>query len=367
MSSAKFTVILALFCSVRMKFFSKFVSIVRHASTALRKRILFLLLSLVIFNVSVWICAFIISAQHPVFLGLVVLAYGLGLRHAVDADHIAAIDNTTRKLMQEKQKPVAVGFFFSLGHSTVVILLSLLVAFSTSFVKTNLPAFKETGSIIGTSISSIFLLGVGIINLLVLIDIIKVWKKIVKGEKYTEEALDEHLTNRGFLARLLKPVLKTVKKSWHMYPVGFLFGLGFDTASEIGLLSISAATGASGLPIFAIIILPLAFTAGMSLIDTLDSVLMLGAYGWAYVKPIRKLYYNMHITFLSVFIALFIGSIEALQIITKKLQLKGPFFYFIQELDFGNLGYIIIGAFLASWIISLLLYRIKKYDLLERR
>lgn len=350
-----------------MKFFSKLASIVQHASSALRQRLFFLLFSLVVFNAGVWICAFIISAKHPFFLGLVVLAYGLGLRHAVDADHIAAIDNTTRKLMQEKQKPVAVGFFFSLGHSTVVILLSLLVAFSASFVKTNLPAFEETGSLIGTLVSSIFLLLVGIINLFVLIDIIKVWRKVVNGGKYTEEALHEHLTNRGFLARLLKPVLKTVRSSWHMYPVGILFGLGFDTASEIGLLSISAATGASGLPILEILILPLAFTAGMSLIDTLDGVLMLGAYGWAYVKPIRKLYYNMNITFLSVFIALLIGSIQALQIIAEKLQLKGAFFSFIREVDFGNLGYIIIGAFLASWCISFLVYRVKRYDLFETK
>lgn len=350
-----------------MKFLSKLVSITQHASPALRNRLLSLLFFLVFFNIGIWLSALIISSKHPVFFGLVILAYGLGLRHAVDADHIAAIDNTTRKLLQEKQKPVAVGFFFSLGHSTVVIILSLLVAFSASFVSTNLPAFKETGSLIGTSISSIFLLVVGIINLFVLIDIIKVWKKVVTGQKYIEETPNEHLTNRGFLARLLKPVLNTVKSSWHMYPVGFLFGLGFDTASEIGLLSISAATGASGLPFLEILILPLAFTAGMVLIDTLDGILMLGAYGWAYVKPIRKLYYNINITFLSVFIALFIGSIEGLQVIAEKLQLKSPFFTFIRELDFGNLGYIIIGVFLASWIISLLVYRIKKYDLFETK
>lgn len=348
-----------------MKFLSKLVSITQHASPALRNRLFSLLFFLVFFNIGIWLSAFIISSKHPVFFGLVILAYGLGLRHAVDADHIAAIDNTTRKLLQEKQKPVAVGFFFSLGHSTVVILLSLLVAFSASFVNTNLPAFQETGSFIGTSVSSIFLLAVGIINLFVLIDIIKVWRKVVGGEKYAETTLHEHLMNRGFLARLLKPVLKTVRKSWHMYPVGFLFGLGFDTASEIGLLSISAATGASGIPIWEVILLPLAFTAGMVLIDTLDGILMLSAYGWAYVKPMRKLYYNMHLTFLSVFIALFIGSIQTLQIIADKLHLDNPLFTFIRELDFGNLGYIIIGVFVISWLFSLLVYRIKRYDSLK--
>ena len=240
--------------------------------------------------------------------------------------------------MQDGKKPVAVGFFFSLGHSTIVVLLSILVAASAAFVRHNLPALQNAGSIIGTSISGFFLIMIGIINLIVLIDIYRMWKKVVKKKgKYKNFSIEEHLDKRGITVRMLKPFLKAVTHSWNMYIVGFLFGLGFDTASEVGFLSISAATGASGMPIENIILLPLAFTAGMSLIDTLDGILMLGAYGWAYVKPIRKLYYNMNITFISVVIALFIGSIEAMQVIFSQLKLSGGFYDFINNLDFGNL------------------------------
>ncbi len=332
----------------------------------LRRRLYLVISVLITINSLVWIPTLLSSAQYPVLLGLVTLAYTLGLRHAVDADHIAAIDNTTRKLMQDGQHPVAVGFFFSLGHSTIVILLSIIVAFSASFVTNNLPSFRENGALIGTSISSLFLLAIGIINLLVLINIIKMWQKVKKGEKYNELTIQEHLSQRGFLARLLKPVLKTVTSSWNMYLVGFLFGLGFDTASEVGILSISAATGASGMPVINILLLPLAFTAGMSLIDTLDGILMLGAYGWARLKPARKLYYNMNITAISVIIALFIGTIEALQILIDRLKLNGKFFGLVGNLDFGNLGYFIIAAFILSWAVSFGIYKIKNYDSLDK-
>lgn len=349
-----------------MEFIKKLSSMLQKASPDLRKRLFSIFAFLAIFNGLVWIYTFFTWHRFPVMLGLVTLAYGLGLRHAVDADHIAAIDNTTRKLMQDGKRPVGVGFFFSMGHSTIVVILSVLVAISAAFVKNNLPTFKSTGAIIGTSVSGFFLLMIGVINLIVLLDIFKTWRSVVKKQKrYTDMSLEEHLSKRGVTSRILKPFLKTVSNSWNMYVVGFLFGLGFDTASEVGLLSISAATGASGMPIGNIILLPLAFTAGMSLIDTMDGILMLGAYGWAYVKPIRKLYYNMNITFISVIIALFIGSVEAMQVIFSQLKLSGGFYDFINNLDFGNLGYIIIGTFIVAWLLSIGIYKFKKYDLLD--
>lgn len=298
-----------------MELVNKFIGIIKNASPDLKRRLFMILILLVLFNGLVWLYAFLAWQKYPTFFGLITLAYGLGLRHAVDADHIAVIDNTVRKLMSEGKRPVGVGFFFSLGHSTIVIILSCLAAFSAGFVKNNLPYLKETGALIGTSISSFFLLAIGIVNLIVFLDIFKVWRKIKMGGKYQNIPIEEHLNKRGIMTSLLKPFLKSISKSLNMYAVGFLFGLGFDTASEIGLLSISAATGVSGMPILNIIILPLAFTAGMSLVDTLDGILMLGAYGWAYINPTRKLYYNMNITFFSAVTALLLGGIEVLQVI----------------------------------------------------
>lgn len=353
-----------------MKFLKTIQIIFQAAEPDLRKRLLGVFLFLFIFNIFIWLFAFATWHQYPSLLGLITLAYGLGLRHAVDIDHIAAIDNTTRKLMHDEKRPVSVGLFFSLGHATVVIILSVFAAFSAAFITTNLPILKNIGMIIGTSISSIFLLLIGFINLLVLVELFHTWKIVVKPitkQKVKDKKimLDEQFDKQGLLTRIARPLLKTITASWQMYFIGFLFGLGFDTASEVGLLSISAATGVSGMPFVAIMMLPLAFTAGMALIDTLDGILMLGAYGWAYVKPVRKLYYNMHITLISIVIALLIGSIEGLQIIASQLQLHGVFFDSIKALDFGILGYLIIAIFALSLLISLLMYKYKKYDLLE--
>lgn len=331
----------------------------------LRKQIILLLGSLILINILLWLGVFIYAKQYPFLLGLASLAYGFGLRHAVDADHIAAIDNTVRKLMQDGQKPIGVGLFFSLGHSTIVILLSLGVAISAGYISTNLPQFKEIGSLIGTSVSAIFLLVIGIINLLVFIDIFKTWRHVTTHGKFSEEHIDEHLHNRGLIARILKPLLKTIKYSWQMYFVGFLFGLGFDTASEVGLLSISAASGSQGVPFMGIFLLPLIFTAGMALVDTLDSILMLGAYGWAQIHPVRKLYYNLNITFISVVIALFIGSLEALQILSERLGYKHGIFALANSIELENVGYIIIVAFIISWLFSYIIYKVRKYDQLE--
>ncbi len=346
-----------------MNFLNRLFTSIFHTSPQIRKRFITMIIVLAGFNGIVWVFVLLASRSYPLLLGLAVLSYGFGLRHAVDADHIAAIDSTTRKLMQDGKRPVAVGFFFSLGHSVVVIVLSMLVAVSVSFVQHNLPFFKETGSLIGTSVSAVFLLIIGVINLIVLLEVINTWRKVVNGKKQVhEKKLDEFLDNRGLLTGLLKPLLKLVNNSWNMFLIGLLFGLGFDTASEIGLLSISAITATKGIPVWYIVLLPLVFTAGMTLVDTLDGILMLGAYGWAYVKPIRKLYYNMNITFVSVFIALFIGGIEILQLFISKLHLRGNLFSYIKMLDFGNLGYVIIGIFLFSWIFSAVFYKAKGFD-----
>lgn len=348
-----------------MKLTRKMLRIISNFPLDLKKRLFGEFVFLILFNIGVWISTLLLWNKFPILLGLVTLSYGLGLRHAVDADHIAAIDNSTRKLMNEGKKPVSVGLFFSLGHSTIVILLSTLLAISTGFIKNHLPSFETAGSIIGTIISSFFLLSIGIINLMTLIGIFKTWKLVLKGKKYSPQELHRYLDGKGAMTKLLKPLLKTVSNSWNMYIVGFLFGLGFDTASEVGLLSVSAASGVSGMPLWAIILLPLAFTAGMSLIDTLDGILMLGAYGWAYIKPVRKLYYNLNITFISVVIALFIGSVEAMQLIIRELNLKGELFNAIISINFASLGYIIIATFIISWGLSVVVYKFKKYDRLE--
>ena len=353
--------------SPKVGIITKLTSIIQNADPALRNRLIIISALLILLNVGVWIAILFASHMTSTLIGLASIAYGLGLRHAVDADHIAAIDNTTRKLMQDGKKPVATGLFFSLGHSTIVVVLSAIVALSAGFVSKNLPAFQETGSLIGTTVSSIFLLAIGIINLIVLIETYKVWRKVVNGGTYERENLHQHLHAGGFFIKFFHPVLRGITSSWQMYPVGFLFGLGFDTASEVGLLSISAASGANNIPFWEIMLLPIAFTAGMSLIDTVDGILMLGAYGWAYIKPVRKLYYNMNITLISVLIALFIGGIEALQIISEKTGVNNTFFMFINSLDLGSLGYIIIGTFILSWVFSVAFYKFQKYDQLDEQ
>ncbi len=320
---------------------------------------------LAVLNTGPWLAVLVASARYPILLGLGLTAYGFGLRHAVDPDHIAAIDNTTRKLMQDGKRPVAVGFFFSLGHSTVVLLLSVLVALSASFVKHHLPAWQAAGGALGTAISGLFLLIVAAINLVVLSDIVATWKRAARDNGYDDKTLDAYLAGRGLLARLLRPLLRVVTASWHMYPIGFLFGLGFDTASEVGLLGIAAVTGASGMPIAYILLLPLLFVAGMSLVDTTDGVAMLGAYGWAFVKPFRKLYYNIAITSISVVVALFIGGIEVLQVLATELHATGGLWDVALNVPLANLGFYIVGLFLASWLFSVAVYKFKRVDDLD--
>lgn len=344
-----------------------FRQILNDQSEQVKGKVISMYAILITFNVVFWGLTLLVSTKYAFVLGTGLLAYTFGLRHGVDADHIAAIDNVTRKLMQEGKRPVAVGFFFSLGHSTIVVLLSLVVAVAAGLVENSLPDLKGVGSLIGTSISAFFLYVIGLINLLVFLDIFRMFRKVTRGGTYSEETLEEFLAQRGMMNRFFGPLMRAIDKSWKMYPLGLLFGLGFDTASEVALLGISAATAGKGMPVIFVLLFPFLFAAGMSLVDTTDSIMMLGAYGWAFVKPVRKLYYNMNITLVSVLIALVIGTIEFLSLIGDTLAFKGPFWAWVVSLDFEVLGYIIIGIFLISWGTSTLIYKLKGYDRIEAR
>ena len=280
---------------------------------------------LVAANAAAWMWAWIAFADRPALLGTALLAYMFGLRHAFDADHIAAIDNVVRKLMQEGKAPYSAGFFFSLGHSTIVVLASVAIAATAAAMQGKLTAFHDLGGIIGTAVSAFFLLAIGLANLLILRGIWSAFTRASRGERIVDEDHDALLAGGGLIARIFRPLFRIVSRSWHMYPMGFLFGLGFDTATEIGLLGISAAQAAQGTSFWTILVFPALFTAGMSLMDTTDSVLMTHAYGWAFVNPIRKLWYNLTITAASVVVALFIGGIETLGLIADELRLEGDF------------------------------------------
>src|SRR6266567_1010356 len=338
------------------------------SSHDIRRKVIGIYALLIIFNIAAWAVAFVgFSIQYPTLLGVALLAYTFGLRHSVDADHISAIDNVTRKLMQENKRPVAVGFFFSLGHSTIVVALSIGIAIAATVIRNDIPSLQSAGGLIGTSVSALFLLLIAVINMLVLWEIFQTFQKVKRGEEYNDQTLDEFLNQRGLMGRFFRPLLRIVGNSWNMYPIGVLFGLGFDTATEVGLLGIAAVEAGKGLPIPYILIFPALFTAGMCLLDTTDGILMLGAYGWAFVKPVRKLYYNMNITLVSVVVALFVGGVEALSIASGELNLSGGLWDQIGNLseNFGTLGFIIIGIFLVSWAISTFIYKVKKYDDIE--
>jgi high-affinity nickel-transport protein len=332
-----------------------------------RAKVIAIYAILLVFNLGAWLWAIVAFHRFPVLLGTAFLAYSFGLRHAVDADHIAAIDNVTRKLMQEGKRPVAVGFLFSLGHSTIVVVGSIAIAATALALQHRIDHVRDIGSILGTLVSTLFLFAIAIANLIILRAVYRTFKSVRRGEPYVDEDFDLLLGSRGFLARLFRPVFRMIRSSWHMYPLGLLFGLGFDTATEIGLLGISAAEAARGLSLWSILVFPALFAAGMSLIDTTDNILMLGAYGWAFVKPIRKLYYNLTITSVSVVVAFAVGGIEALGLLAGHFHLTGTFWTLIEKLNhnFGVLGYFIIGLFAGSWILSIAIYRWRRFDHLE--
>lgn len=295
--------------------------------------------------------------NHPLLLGMAFLAYTLGLRHAFDADHIAAIDNTVRKLVQQKQNPVGVGFFFSIGHSSVVFLMTIILSISVQWAQKELPHWQELGGILGTIVSGIFLVFIGILNAIILFDLQKVFLNMRIG-KYNEAEVEELLLNRGFIARFTGPLFRFIHKSWHVYPMGFLFGLGFDTASEVALLAISAGAAKDSLPVVGILSLPILFAAGMSLMDTADGIFMTNAYHWAFSTPIRKVYYNLTVTAISVIAALFIGMIELVQVISVKLNLSSGAWKWISNLDISWLGYFLVVLFLLSWGISFAIWKV---------
>ena len=335
--------------------------------THTRSRIVALYVLLFVFNAGAWAWALVAFHHFPVLLGSAFLAYSFGLRHAVDADHIAAIDNVTRKLMDQGKRPVAVGFYFSLGHSTVVVIGSIAIAGTALALQHRMESFRTIGGIVGTLVSTFFLFAIALANLVVLRSVYRVFKRVRRGEPYVEEDLDLLLNNRGLLARILRPVFRLIRSSWHMYPLGLLFGLGFDTATEIGLLGLSAAEAARGLSLGSVLVFPVLFAAGMSLVDSTDNILMLGAYGWAYIKPIRKLYYNLTVTAISVVVAFAVGGIEALGLLSAQFHLQGAGWNQINRLNgnFTLLGCTFIALFVLSWVVSILVYRWRRFDRLE--
>ncbi|WP_414451152.1 HoxN/HupN/NixA family nickel/cobalt transporter [Burkholderia sp. 22PA0099] len=337
--------------------------------TSPRRQLFTLYAALLGANLAAWIWALVALHDHPLLLGTAALAYGFGLRHAVDADHIAAIDTVTRKLMQDGKRPFSVGLFFSLGHSTIVIVATLGIAVTALALRTQFDTFKAVGGTIGTAVSASFLLVLAIINLVILRDI---WRRYRRARAGTGQdghgAHDDHDAHPGdahhhpaggLLTRLLRPLFRLVTKSAHMYPVGLLFGLGFDTATEIGLLAIAAAQANQGLPLHAVLVFPALFTAGMTLIDSTDNVLMVHAYGWAMDDPKRKLAYNLSITFVSAAVALVIGGVEALGLVADKLGLAGGVWDLVGAINdrFGAIGYGIVGLFLVCWVGSILFHR----------
>jgi high-affinity nickel-transport protein len=289
-------------------------------------------------------------------VGIGITAYTLGLRHAFDADHIGAIDNTTRKLMTDGQRPLAVGFFFSLGHSTIVFALAALFAIGikglSGAVGDDSSALHQVTGLIGPSVSGTFLMVIGILNLLVLISIVGIFRRMRRGH-YAEAELERELDNRGFMTRFYKRATNAITKSWQMYPLGVLFGLGFDTATEIALLATAGTAALGGLPWYAILCLPILFAAGMTLLDSIDGAFMNFAYGWAFSKPVRKVFYNITITALSVVVALVIGTIELLSVLAEKLSLTGQPWDFVSGIDLNYVGYAIVGAFAITWAIAL--------------
>ncbi len=325
-------------------------------------------ISLGLVNLLVWGVTLAAFRHYPLLLGTALLAYGFGLRHAVDADHIAAIDNVTRKLMAQGQRPLGVGPYFSLGHSTIVFGLSAVVAVMASAVKGRFALLENWGTIFGTAVSAVFLLSIAMMNLLVLRALIGSFRQIRAGGTFSDDALNLQLAKRGFFARLFRRLFRLIDHDWQMYPVGFLFGLGFDTATEIGLLGIAAAASKS-LPVWTIMLFPALFAAGMALIDTADSMLMLSTYGWAFMKPARKLFYNITITAVSVFVAVAIGLVEVTGLIQSSYNLSGGFWNAVALLNgdtvFGMLGYGMIGIFLLAWIVSVAIYKLRRYDELE--
>ena len=302
------------------------------------------------------------SRSNPTLAGLGTLAYTFGLRHAFDADHIAAIDNTTRKFLADGKRSLGTGFFFSLGHSTIVFSLAAGLAIATKTVNSKVGAFHDYGAYVGAGVSGTFLWIIGILNFLVLLDIVRIYRDMKRGS-YDKEKLEQRLLDRGFMNRFfVGRFASRIRSSWQMYPLGILFGLGFDTPSEVGLLALAAGLSTHRVPFLAVISLPILFAAGMCLMDTADGAFMSRAYGWAFSNPVRKVYYNITVTTLSVAVALVIGTVELLQVLAVRLDLDGPFWSSLRHLNFGILGYGVVGIFVVTWAVSALIWKTRRVE-----
>ncbi|EAU6330394.1 HoxN/HupN/NixA family nickel/cobalt transporter [Salmonella enterica] len=326
-----------------------------------------LIVSLLFVNIVIWVWAFAAFCHSSALMGASLLSWCYGLRHAVDADHIAAIDNVTRKMMQQGKKPCSVGAWFSLGHSTIVVLATVAIAATATAFSNKMDWFHETGGIIGTAVSAVsavFLIIMALVNLVILKSVWHAFNRLKNGQEINQDT--DAILQGGMMSWIFRKAFHLVSRSWQMYLVGFLFGLGFDTATEIGVLGISAAGASSGMSVWTILVFPALFASGMALIDTLDNIIMVGAYGWAFNKPQRKLYYNMTITGTSVIVALFIGGTEALGLLMDKLDLHGGIWELVGIINdnLGNAGFFVVGLFILFWLISILNYKWKGYDAL---
>lgn len=333
---------------------------------SLRGRIAGAGIFLLAFHLAAWTWALLAFARSPLLLGTAALAYGFGLRHGVDADHIAAIDNVTRKLMQEGKRPVSVGLFFALGHSTIVVALSVALAATAVAFRQSLGHWKEAGPIVATAVSAFFLFAIAGANLVILSGVWRGFQRATQGGAPSEEEADRGFAG-GLMARICARLFALVRRPSQMALLGALFGLGFDTASEVAVLGLSAMSASQGLKIGTILVFPALFSAGMALLDWADGVLMLGAYGWAFLKPVRKLYYNLTITLASILVALAVGGLEILGLIESRLKLGGPFWRLVGEANhnFAAIGYAIVGVFALSWLFSFVFYRVRGYDRIE--
>jgi high-affinity nickel-transport protein len=337
---------------------------IRISARAVRIRKIAVCAAVVSANLGAWLVAWLMLGGNTVLMGSAVLAYSLGLRHAVDADHIAAIDNATRKLMHDGKRPVTVGLWFSLGHSTIVVLLSLMLVLTATGIRQQLSHLAVVGATVGVVSSCLVLLVLAAMNAYVLAGLVRTFRAIRKGQARVDGDSQLSLLPVGPLGRVASRLFRLISASWHLYPLGVLFGLGFDTATEIGLLGLSAASAVQGLGLWTIMIFPALFTAGMSLIDTADSILMLNVYSWSFVRPMRKLYYNLTVTAISVAVALLVGTMEALALLQAHMGLSGPFWGMVAMVgrNFGLLGYAVVLLFAASWIVSIAIYKLRGYD-----
>ncbi len=336
-------------------------AIVRSFDREQRRRLFGFGAAIAALHVAGWGLIALYAPSHPVLGGLGVLAYSFGLRHAFDADHISAIDNTTRKLIGRGDRPLGVGFFFSLGHSTVVLGLSVGLAVAAGAVHHAIPSLQVYGGVIGAGVSGLFLWAIGLLNLAVLVGIVAVARDARRG-RFDEVELESRLAQRGFMSRLFGHRFDLIRHSRQMYPVGLLFGLGFDTATEVGLLTITAGVASNGVPAQAVLALPILFAAGMSAMDTADGVFMSSAYGWALSTPARKVFYNLTVTGVSVVVALAIGTVELLQVLGHQLGLTGQFWTAVEALNFSTMGYAIVGLFVVAWLGALAIWRWRRIE-----